>query len=167
MPDESTQLSAEVFLGGLLPSQYFDHDERRKLLNGEYRLLVAVLADAIRSYAANIGSRRGEQRLILAELRLWFHSADSERLFAFESICDLIGIKAEIVRKCLRTISVRSLPTRRYREHLLSVGRPATRRQRGQTRWLGSAGEANHRGERSSHLRFFPLSVIQESEEPN
>jgi hypothetical protein len=167
MPDESTQLSAEEFLGGLLPSQYFEHDERRKLLNGEYRLLFAVLADAIRSYAANIGARSGEQRLILAELRIWFHSADSERLFAFESICDLVGIKAEIVLKCLRTISVRSLPTRRYREHLLSVGRPATRRQRGQTRWLGSAGEANHQGEKSSHLRFFSLSVIQESEEPN
>src|ERR1700752_521241 len=117
MPDESTQLSAEEFLGGLLPSQYFQHDERRKLLNGEYRLLFAVLADAIRSYAANIGARSGEQRLILAELRIWFYSADSERLFAFESICDLLGIQAEIVRKCLRTISVRSLPTRRYREH--------------------------------------------------
>lgn len=97
-------LSPEDPPGSLLPSQYFEHVRRRKLLNGEYRLLLAVLEDAIRSYLSNLGARRGEERAILAEVRVWFFArgnSGKQGLFAFESICELLGIEPDIVRKRL------------------------------------------------------------------
>ena len=129
----SSELSSEDFPGSFLPSQYFAHVERRKLLNGEYRLLLAVLEDAIRSYLVNMSARRGEQRVMLAELRHWFYSRDGsgkQGLFAFESICELLGIEADLVRKRLGAISVRDLGTRRYRAHSVPVGQLRTRRHR-------------------------------------
>lgn len=133
MLDGSGQLSPEAFPGSLLPSQYFAHVERRKRVNGEYRLLLAVLEDAIRSYLINISARNGEQRVRLAELRLWFYARGGpgkQGLFAFESICELLGIEADLVRKRLGGINIRDLATRRCRAHLLSVAQPRTRRQR-------------------------------------
>lgn len=123
------QLSPEDFFGSLLPSQYFEHVERRKLESGEYRLVLAVLNDAVRSYVSNIGARSREQRARLAELRRWFYSHDDplkQGVFSFESVCDLLGIEAGIVRRRLRAIGVHDLPTRRY--HAPTRGPRITRR---------------------------------------
>lgn len=127
------KLSPEDLPGSLLPSQYFAHVRRRQLFNGEYRLLLAVLEDAIRSYLSNLGARRGEERAILAEVRVWFFARGNfgkQGLFAFESICELLGIEPDIVRKRLAGISIRDLSMRRYRSYSLTVARFRTRRHR-------------------------------------
>jgi hypothetical protein len=55
-----------------------------------------------------------QQRMDFAEVQHWLYSADDRRsLFAFESICDLLGIDAGILRRRLGSISLGDLPSRR------------------------------------------------------
>jgi hypothetical protein len=112
------QLPPEDFDGPILPVQYFESMKRPKLLVGEYRLLLAVLEDAVRCYLTDINGRSKEQRTRFAEVRSWFYSSgdtEQQALFAFESICDLLGINAGVVRKRLASISLGELPWRRLR----------------------------------------------------
>jgi hypothetical protein len=101
--------------GAILPAQYFP--KRPKLPDGEYRLLVAVLEQAVRSYLANLNARTSQQRLAFDEVRRWFYAseiADPNGLFTFESICDLLEIDAKVLRQRLSSISSRTLPAHRF-----------------------------------------------------
>ncbi|HVB79364.1 MAG TPA: hypothetical protein VNE82_05355 [Candidatus Binataceae bacterium] len=112
--DPSLELSLEALSGSILPVQYFAPIKRRKLVNGECRLLLAVLEDAVRSYLSNVNGSSREQRVQLAEVWRWFYASDGPQgLFAFESICDLLEIDAGIFRKRLGAIGLRDLPSRR------------------------------------------------------
>ncbi len=109
-------LSLEDFGEAILPVQYFELINRRKFLDGERHLLLAVLEEAARSYLTNMNCRNREQRIRFAEVRRWFYPRDEQQgLFAFESICDLLGIEANIFRRRLGSISLRDLPSRRVR----------------------------------------------------
>ena len=117
----------------ILPAQYFDHTSRRKLLDGEYRLLAAVLEEALRSYVVSMSRRTEQQRLDFEQLRCWFRASGSrnrQELFAFESICDLLGVSAEALRVHLSSISIRDLPTRPHLVRPPLVSLPRSRRRR-------------------------------------
>jgi hypothetical protein len=111
--DPLAELSPEAFNGSVLPVQYFYPIKRRNLLNGERRLLLAVLESAVRSYLSNRNHPRREQRAQFAEVQRWFYTRGSGGLFAFESICDLLEIDANIFRNRLGSIKLRDLPSRR------------------------------------------------------
>jgi hypothetical protein len=99
----------------LLPSQYNDLIRRRSpVLNGEYRLLWAVLEEALRSYLANMACSTRDQRIEFKELRSWFYPAKDEPqdLFAFTSICEIVGIDPDLLRRGLESLSVSSLSMR-------------------------------------------------------
>lgn len=106
----------EDFSEAILPVQYFELIKRRKFLGGERHLLLAVLEEAVRCYLTNMNGRSREQVIRFAEVRRWFYPrSDQQGLFAFESICDLLGIDADIFRRRLGSISLRDLPSRRVR----------------------------------------------------
>jgi hypothetical protein len=91
----------------ILPSQYNDLIRRRSLaLAGEYRLLWAVLESAIEGYLANQTCATAKQREAFEEVYDWFHtSPDQGRgLFAFPTICDLLGIDPGMLLKGLDSI---------------------------------------------------------------
>jgi hypothetical protein len=99
-------------LGGcLLPSQYVDLKRKRPSLDGEYRLLFAVLEDAVRRYLINMKGQTPEQRKIFRETSRWFrtaHAADPS-LFAFESVCGFLGIEPNRFRAGLVELQVREM----------------------------------------------------------
>jgi hypothetical protein len=64
---------------------------------GEQRLMLAVLCDAMHAYAAE--RSRGRRPVRLLELRHWFESTDRSYVFAFESVCDALGLDATYVRR--------------------------------------------------------------------
>ena len=102
--------------GSVLPVQYFDPLKRRKFPDGEHRLLLAVLEDAVRCYLTDLNGGSLQQRLRFAEVRCWFFAPyDRRGLFAFESICALLEIDIEVFRRRLGSISLRDLPSRRMR----------------------------------------------------
>jgi hypothetical protein len=73
-----------------------------KPLQGERRLMLAVLEDAVDCYRTGRWAADPATRLLFAETRAWVESTDCRALFSFESICDFLDIDADSVRRCLR-----------------------------------------------------------------
>src|ERR1700733_11246491 len=58
--------------GLLLPGQYIDLVRRNHVIEGELKLLLAVLEDAIRCYLRNVDAKDGERRRDFVKVRHWF-----------------------------------------------------------------------------------------------
>jgi hypothetical protein len=86
----------------LLPSQYFDRLRRRASVDGERRLMVAILEDAVDVYRKQAGSRDRKRRQLFCDAEAWIESAERSWIFSFENICDMLSIDAEYLRKGLR-----------------------------------------------------------------
>jgi hypothetical protein len=65
----------------------------------ERRLLVAVLQDAIRCYLVNRDTQSPARRREFCEAQWWFQSQSRRSLFAFENVCDLLGINSDQLRR--------------------------------------------------------------------
>ncbi|HZC46411.1 MAG TPA: hypothetical protein VE243_08035, partial [Candidatus Acidoferrum sp.] len=83
--------------GLLLPGQYADLVRRNHVIEGELKLLLAVLEDAIRCYFRNANSKDGERRRDFIEVRSWFEGGISGArrgdIFSFENLCAALGIE--------------------------------------------------------------------------
>ena len=86
----------------LLPSQYFDRLRSRASVDGERRLMVAILEDAVDVYRKQLGARDRKRRQLFEDAEAWIESADRSWIFSFENICDVLGIDASYLRKGLR-----------------------------------------------------------------
>ena len=115
--DTSIEFASEDLNGSILPLQYNDLLRRRSTVaDGEYRLLWSVLEDAMRSYLVNRGRSNPTQRKSFEEVRSWFEPANESRsLFAFETICDLLGVDSGRLLKGLKSLDARDLLPRRRR----------------------------------------------------
>lgn len=91
----------------LLPSQYFDRIGRR-IDDGEHRLLMAVLEDAVDIYRKQVGSRDVRGGELFREAEEWIESTDNTWLYSFENICDLLSIEPEYIRRGLRNLKQRA-----------------------------------------------------------
>ena len=103
----------------MTPAQYYDQLSRARHLDGEARLLFAVLEDAIRCYtlAARTG-RRSHQRA-LDEVREWVNTRGDHDLFSFDSICRVFDLEPDLLRQQLNSLSTANIRLRRFR----TVGR--------------------------------------------
>ena len=132
--------------GLLLPGQYVDLVRRNHVIEGELKLLLAVLEDAIRCYLRYANSKDGERRREFVEVRTWFEgkrpSARSADIFSFENLCAALGIEPRYLLDRLRILTIDDLPSRRYqmRRHrpLSSLRQSNGVRQRGAVRSHGS-----------------------------
>jgi len=86
----------------LLPGQYFDRLRRGKDLMGEQRLMIAVLESAVEDYLKYVAAGDRLRQGLFAEAERWIESTDRSRLYAFETICDHLGLNVEYVRRGLR-----------------------------------------------------------------
>lgn len=116
----SQSTDTEEFGGCLMPVQYYQLVKRHSPTDGVHRLLYAVLEDAIRCYVATMNARSRQQRARFVEVQQWFRAKPSANsgptgLFAFETLCEVLGIEPNIVRKRLKTLRLSQLPTRRHR----------------------------------------------------
>lgn len=94
---------------------------------GEQRLLMAVLCDAMHVYSAE--RARGKRPRRVRELRQWFESTDRSYVFAFESVCDALGVDAAYVRR--RVLGTEPAVGRRawgHRVHAHKIVAPRVRR---------------------------------------
>jgi hypothetical protein len=88
----------------LLPSQYLDRTRRRTEHDGERRLMIAVLDDAVHVYRTQLGARDGRARQLFREAEQWIEDTDRSWLFSFENVCDILGLDAEYLRRGLRAL---------------------------------------------------------------
>src|SRR5271168_1183340 len=73
--------------GLLLPVQYADLVRRNHVIEGELKLLLAVLEDAIRCYLRYSNVKDGDRRREFIEVKNWFEGARGARrgdIFSFE-----------------------------------------------------------------------------------
>jgi len=62
------------------------------------RLMLAVLVDALRCLQRCAGGRTVIQRRTLAEVEEWIAEREARGTFAFESVCDTLGINPDFLR---------------------------------------------------------------------
>src|SRR5438093_2241292 len=78
----------------LLPSQFFDRVRRRTEHDGERRLMIAVLEDAVDVYRKQAGSRDARAQQLFRDAEEWIEDGDRSWLFSFQNICDVLGLDA-------------------------------------------------------------------------
>jgi hypothetical protein len=82
----------------LLPSQYFAAMRRRVPKEPEYRLIVAVLEDAIDCYQKHLFAREPKARQLFEDAAEWIGSDDRSWPYSFVSICDILNLNPHYVR---------------------------------------------------------------------
>ena len=91
-------LEPDILLAGHSGSAF----SRSKPLQGERRLMLAVLGDAVDCYRRSRRARDPATRLLFDETRAWVESTDRRATFSFEGICDVLDIDADYLRRGLR-----------------------------------------------------------------
>ena len=104
--------------GLLLPGQYADLVRRNHVIEGELKLLLAVLEDAIRCYLRNVNAKDGERRREFVEVRAWFEGSMAGSrcgdIFSFENLCAALSIDSRLLLDRLQILTIGDLPSRRY-----------------------------------------------------
>ena len=105
----------------IVPSQFFATLRRQApTKQGEFRLLVAVLEDAINCFRRNARTADKSKQRLFDEARAWItgedgdtvgHAADHAPGFSFEYVCDILGLDAADLRSGLRRWRTRNSPT--------------------------------------------------------
>ena len=85
----------------LLPEQFFSL-LGRKPPQGEKRLLLAMLEDAVHCFQTYLLARKPHERRLFQEAEEWIDSGDSQWFFSFENICEILGIHPGGLRDALK-----------------------------------------------------------------
>jgi hypothetical protein len=67
----------------------------------EKGLMLAVLEEAVATFQHQLGAESRRGRRLFREADEWFRSADTSWAFAFESVCDVLGLDPDFVRRGL------------------------------------------------------------------
>ena len=97
-----------------LPEQYFTL-LGRKPLQGEKRLLLAMLEDAVHCFQTYPLAKKPHERRLFQEAEEWIVSTDGLWFFSFENICDALGINPGRMREALKVWKEEQ--TLRYAQH--------------------------------------------------
>ena len=87
--------------------RYLDTFRRSEPLEPEKALLLAILEDAIHCYRKFAGSRSPAGRAQFCEAEAWLMGGGDDGVFAFDSVCEILGLDPEYVRRGLREAAVR------------------------------------------------------------
>jgi hypothetical protein len=75
--------------------------------SGEARLALALIEDAILTVRATDGVRTARAHRLAAEAWAWLASRDASHPFAFENVCDYLGIDPGWIRRGLTRYAAR------------------------------------------------------------
>jgi hypothetical protein len=85
----------------LLPIQYFAALKRKRFSCGEHRLLVAIIQDAVECFQKHIHARDSKRRQLFLDAEAWILAEDDMGMFAFDNICELLGLNSDYLRRGL------------------------------------------------------------------
>jgi hypothetical protein len=92
----------------------------REVLDGERALMFAVLVDALDTYAKTRGGKGHRKRAEFHEVSRWIYSKASASPFAFEVVCEALGINPDAVRSSLKSAPGAERRTIRHFRHIAS-----------------------------------------------
>ena len=90
-------LEPDVFL----PSQFYGTGALSRQLDGEKRLMIAILKDAVECLNKYRGARSSLGSSQYQNALEWIEDEGTEWLFSFNNICDLLGFDPDYLRKVL------------------------------------------------------------------
>jgi hypothetical protein len=90
-------LEPDVFL----PAQFYGTGGLSRKLEGEKRLMIAVLKDAVECLEKYRESRSSTGRINYENAIEWVMDNSTDWLFSFANICDLLGFDPEYLRDVL------------------------------------------------------------------
>ncbi len=93
----------------LLPIQYFEAMRRKHVLEGEKRLVLSVLEDAVECFMKCISSPTGKGQRLFREAEEWIELEDKRWVFSFDNVCEMLDINPEYMRRGLRRWKERKL----------------------------------------------------------
>jgi hypothetical protein len=87
--------------------QYFDTFRRSEYLEPEKALVLAILEDAIHCYRKFGAARNRAGRQQFREAEEWLMGGGDGSVFSFDSVCDLLGLDPQYVRRGIRESAAR------------------------------------------------------------
>jgi len=90
-------LEPDIFL----PSQFYGNGGLSRQLEGEKRLMIAILKDAVECLDKYRGARSSSGRSHYQNALEWVQDLGTEWLFSFTNICDLLGFDPDYLREVL------------------------------------------------------------------
>ena len=101
----------------LLGEDYAANFRRKLPLEPERTLLLAILEDGVRCYQENIYASGGKRRTLFEEARDWLFSDDNGWFCSFFSICTLLNLEPNYIRRGLRQWELRVRKTAQKKSH--------------------------------------------------
>jgi len=85
----------------LMPSQFVDILRRKMPMDGERRLLMAVLEDAVHCFRKNLHATDPKVRQLFLDAEDWILASDRTWFFSFDNVCEMLDIDPEYLREGL------------------------------------------------------------------
>lgn len=86
----------------LLPIQYFEAMRKKHLLEGEKRLILSVLEDAVECFMKCIDATTSKSQRLFRDADEWIALEDKHWVFSFDNVCDMLDINPEYMRRGLK-----------------------------------------------------------------
>jgi hypothetical protein len=85
----------------LVPTQYFETFRGKAHLEPEMSFMLAILEYAVASFQKNIFARDSKGKAKFHETEDWILEKNSDWIFSFENICEVLGFNPSYVRQGL------------------------------------------------------------------
>ncbi|HEY1270130.1 MAG TPA: hypothetical protein VGH16_22925 [Candidatus Binatia bacterium] len=96
----------------LIPGQFLATTKSKTHRDPEQRLMLAVLEDAVWCFQNGLRAKDKKKQDLSREAEEWLMEEESQWLFSFNEICDLLGLEARYIRKRLVLWKTESLSAR-------------------------------------------------------
>ena len=106
----------------LIGEDYASNFRRKIPLEAERTLLLAILEDGIRSFQENLFATSGKRRTIFDEANEWIFSEDDSWFCSFVSICNLLSLEPQYIRRGLRQWEAKMKKTATQRKSSIATG---------------------------------------------
>jgi hypothetical protein len=93
----------------LLPIQYFEAMRKKHLLEGEKRLILSVLEDAVECFMKCIDASSSKGQRLFRDADEWIALEDKHWVFSFDNVCEMLDINPEYLRRGLKQWKERKL----------------------------------------------------------
>jgi len=101
----------------LLGEDYAANFRRKIPLEPERILLLAILEDGVRCYQENLFVAAGKRRALYEEAKEWLFSDDSTWFCSFVSICTMLNLEPNYIRRGLRQWETRARKAGQTKQH--------------------------------------------------
>jgi len=92
------QYAGQLAPDTMLPTQFFGRLRQKAQQDGEHRLMVAVLEDAVNCFQKQLNARDPKARQLYLDAEEWITSTDQSWFFSFVNVCQTLDLDPDYIR---------------------------------------------------------------------